>query len=56
LDEVNVNVVAQQSGHGHFSNAFQLVTRESQIFVARFEVEAIAELPIAELLANDAFK
>jgi hypothetical protein len=47
-------VIAQQSGHGHFSNALQLITREFQIFVARFKVESVAELPITELLTDDA--
>jgi hypothetical protein len=52
LDEINVYVVAQQSGHGHSSNALQLITRESQILVACFKVKAVAELPVTELLGN----
>jgi hypothetical protein len=55
LNELNINVVAQKSGHGHLSNALQLIFRESQIVVARFVVEPIAELPITELLGDNAF-
>jgi hypothetical protein len=49
-------VVAEQPSHGHSSNALQLITRESQIFVISFVVEAVTELPIPELLGDDAFK
>jgi hypothetical protein len=56
LHKVNVDVAAQQSGHGHLSNALQLLARESQILVTRLVEETIAELPIAKLLTNDTFK
>jgi hypothetical protein len=56
LQEINVDVVAQQSRHCYFTNVLQLLTRESQVFVTRFVVESVAEPPIPELFGDDALK
>jgi hypothetical protein len=55
LRKINVNVIAEQSRHSHLAYAFQLIVREPKVLVSCFVVEAVAELPIAKLLSNDAF-
>jgi hypothetical protein len=57
LSKVDVDFVsAQQRGQRHLFDALELFDCKTCLRITRLVIESIAELPIAKLLGNNAFK
>jgi hypothetical protein len=55
LQEVHVDGLTDDARHVSATDVLQLIFAELQKRVGRLEPESIAELPVPELLGNDAF-